>query len=603
MIVRKLSTGTWTEPTQGTAYVAGNAIGDGIVVYAASNGISFTDQGLASGSSYDYKFYSENYSYYSAGVTSTTVTTGSASSDYFQSKASGDWNATGSWQSSMNNTNWIDATLTPTSSANSTTILNTHTIAITDAHTVNGLTINNGGVLNINAAKSLTVNGAFSNSGTVTLQSPASLGAPGSLITNGTVSGNIVAERYIPQWTTSSDGWHLISSPVNNMAISGSNLAPGSNDDLYKYDEVNNMWLNYKVGTNNITNFTNGIGFLCSYAANATKSFTGIPNTEDITFNNLTLTGTRGWNLLGNPFPCAIKWNDGHWTLTNMNTTAKVMNPGGTYTDKTANGIIPAMQGFFVQVTSGTGTVKIPKLARTHDASTDFYKSAAIQSETLMLTAKSNDNNTFVETVVKFDPLATTQFDDNYDAHFLQGIVEAPQLYSVINGGELLSTNTFPPSSLVEVPVNFIKGISSNYTMNATGIESFTSGVTVLLEDLKTGTIQDLIQNQIYPFTSVTGDNPSRFKLHFNGPVSIDDKTSEGSVRVYSSGRTLCISNSNTNQIFCSVVIYNLLGQEIASQKLDNGPVTRINVSACTGYYLVKVITGNQTYTTKIFLN
>ena len=465
------------------------------------------------------------------------------------------------------------------------------------------MTINSGAIFTIPAAKSLTVTGVFANSGTVTLQSPATLGAPGSLITNGTVSGNIVVERYIPQWTTPTNGWHLISSPVNNIPIAGSNLAPGSSDDLYKYDEVSNMWLNYKLGANNITNFTNGIGFLCSYAANATKSFTQVPNTADVTFNNLTLTGTRGWNLLGNPFPCAIKWNDGNWTLTNVSTTAKVMNPGGTYTDKTANGIIPAMQGFFVQVTSGTGIVKIPKLARTHDATTDFYKETAVQSEKLMLTAKSNDNNTYVETVVKFDPMATAQFDNNYDANFLQGIEEAPQLYSVINSGELLSTNTFPPSSLAEVPVNFIKGISSNYTLDASGIESFNPDVTILLEDLKTGAIQNLIQNQVYPFTSVAGDNPNRFKLHFKGTLSIEDKKSEGYLRVYSSGRTLCISNSNTNEISGSVVIYNLLGQEIATQKLDNAPVTKINVNTSTGYYLVKVITENQSFTTKIFLN
>ncbi|MCX6277932.1 MAG: T9SS type A sorting domain-containing protein [Bacteroidetes bacterium] len=466
----------------------------------------------------------------------------------------------------------------------------------------NNISINTSKSLTINAGNSLTVSGAFSNLGTVTLKSPAGPGAPGSLITNGSVSGNIVAERYIGAYTSATDGWHLISSPVNNMAILGSNLAPGSNDDLYKYDEVNNLWLNYKVGANGITNFTNGDGFLCAYQSSATKSFTGVPNIDDITFTNLSLTAARGWHLLGNPYPSAIKWNDGNWTLTNVITTAKVLNSGQTYTDRFANDIIPAMQGFFVQVTSATNTVKIPKLARTHDA-TSFYKESLIQPERLMLTAQSDDNNTYVESVVRFDPLASVQFDDNYDSHFLQGIAEAPQMYSVVENDEHLSTNSLPPSSLVLVPVNFIKGISGNYTLTATGIESFSSGVTIFLEDMKTGTTQNLIQNPVYPFTSLAADDPSRFKLHFGGSVSVGDKANEKPVKIYCSGQTLYINNSSANPVTGQVVIYNLLGQALKSQRLDENPVTRINMSGATGYYLVKVITGNQTYTGKVFLN
>ena len=73
MVVRKLSTDSWTEPTQGTAYSAGNSIGSGTVVYNGSNN-SFNDTDLAADTTYDYKFYSENNSYYSAGVTASDTT-------------------------------------------------------------------------------------------------------------------------------------------------------------------------------------------------------------------------------------------------------------------------------------------------------------------------------------------------------------------------------------------------------------------------------------------------------------------------------------------------------------------------------------------------
>ena len=73
MVVRKSSADSWTEPTQGTAYSVGNAIGSGTVVYNGA-GTAYTNTGLSAGTTYDYKFYSENYSYYSAGVTASATT-------------------------------------------------------------------------------------------------------------------------------------------------------------------------------------------------------------------------------------------------------------------------------------------------------------------------------------------------------------------------------------------------------------------------------------------------------------------------------------------------------------------------------------------------
>ena len=73
MVVRKKSTDTWTEPTQGTPYTAGATIGSGIVVYNG-NGSAFANTGLSPGTTYAYKFYSATNAYYSAGVTAQATT-------------------------------------------------------------------------------------------------------------------------------------------------------------------------------------------------------------------------------------------------------------------------------------------------------------------------------------------------------------------------------------------------------------------------------------------------------------------------------------------------------------------------------------------------
>jgi hypothetical protein len=79
MVVAKLSTDSWTEPTQGTTYSAEDEIGAGTVVYVGS-ATTATASGLLASTTYDFKFYSENNGYYSEGVTA-QASTGSCEPD------------------------------------------------------------------------------------------------------------------------------------------------------------------------------------------------------------------------------------------------------------------------------------------------------------------------------------------------------------------------------------------------------------------------------------------------------------------------------------------------------------------------------------------
>jgi len=73
MVVAKLATDSWTEPTQGTSYSVTDAIGAGTVVYVGSSATA-TASGLSASTTYDFKFYSENNGYYSEGVTAQAAT-------------------------------------------------------------------------------------------------------------------------------------------------------------------------------------------------------------------------------------------------------------------------------------------------------------------------------------------------------------------------------------------------------------------------------------------------------------------------------------------------------------------------------------------------
>lgn len=73
LVIRKKRDETWTEPIQGTPYTVGTQIGNSVVVYS-SDGTDYVNSGLDPNTTYDYKLYSENNGYYSAGVTAAATT-------------------------------------------------------------------------------------------------------------------------------------------------------------------------------------------------------------------------------------------------------------------------------------------------------------------------------------------------------------------------------------------------------------------------------------------------------------------------------------------------------------------------------------------------
>ena len=97
---------------------------------------------------------------------------------------------------------------------------------------------------------------------------------------------------------------------------------------------------------------------------------TGVVNNGNfsVTLYNHDNLYTKGFNLVGNPYPSPIDWNAAGWTKTNIDNALYFFKAsttdqyGGTYSswiggisnDGSANmNIIPSMQGFFIHVTDG----------------------------------------------------------------------------------------------------------------------------------------------------------------------------------------------------------------------------------------------------------
>jgi len=509
-----------------------------------------------------------------------------------------DWSSTSNWNFGLPSSS--DDVVIPSGLANYPTINESPS----SPATCNNLIVNSSASLTINPGKALTVSGDFTNNGTLALASNAN--GNGSLIVNGTISGNVTAQRYIGAYSAGDNGWHLLSSPVNNMAISSSDFAPGGNDDLYAWDEPTYTWLNYKDGNNNISNFTDGKGYLVAYDSTATKSFTGTPNNSDITFSNLSYNATgNGWHLLGNPYPSALKWGDANWSLTGVGGVAQVWDESaGNYTTVNSGGVIPSTNGFFVQVSSATNSLTIPKTDRVHDATNNF-KTSTVQHKTLKFKVTNDANSYYDNNTFGFKSEATDDYDLAFDSHKMFSMVNtAPQLWTVMNGQDYSTNFMAAPEANKSVALDFKSGVNSTYHLSWTGMDNMDPNLQFILEDKQTGQEINMRDYSQYDFSATTDDSNDRFVLHINGANGIPQTDANNHALIYSYGHSIYIKAKNKQLLNGKVVLNNLLGQVIYRTNINGTSQQTLSTNLNTGVYIVRYTeTDGYTQAQKVIIN
>jgi hypothetical protein len=458
------------------------------------------------------------------------------------------------------------------------------------------LTINAGAELTVSSGYYLFVDGDF------LLKADST--ATGSLVEYGGVSvtGQTDVELYLFE-----NRWHYVSSPVSGA------VANVFFDIYLKYfNEPDSTW-NYIGNINDPLTVGTGYAAWSSpiWFGSTTVSFNGgslntVNKVIPVTYNN-DLGDGHGWNLVGNPYASAIDWDDANWVKTNIDATVYVWNGTqyiywntNTQLGGLTNGIIPAMQAFFVKANASGPALTIPNDARLHGY--DPYKGSGVDQ---LLELTVNGNGYTDQIFICFNEYATEGFDSDFDAYKLMGIDEAPQLYSIA-GDEILSINALPEmSSGMVIPLGFKVGAETEYTIIASDLESFGLSTGIYLEDLQEGVITDLTEQNEYTFVANPEDDPDRFLIHF-GVVGIEDQPQDvetnKDITIYSVENSVYIRNNTKQAIQGDVSICNAMGQEIMRTKLLNNSLNKIDVNTEAGYYIVKVNTGTDLYTEKVFI-
>lgn len=507
--------------------------------------------------------------------------------------------------------------------------INNLTINRTNSLTFNNQMISLGGIL--------LCNGPLTTNGNLTLLSTAAQTALIDGSGSGQVSGNVIMQRYLP----SGFGYKYVSSPFQASTVnefSNDLDLAASFPTFYKYDENRSSsgWVTYTTTTNLLIPMQGYAANFGPVSAAKTVDVTGVVNNGNmsITLYNHDSTYTKGFNLVGNPYPSPIDWaGAAGWTKTNIDNALYYFKAGttdqytGTYStyingissDGLATNIIPSMQGFFVHVSNGTypvtGTLGVTNNVRTNDLTHAFLKSVIRDTLPLLrISAGFADiGMPFDPAVIYFADSATQFFDRKFDALKLMNTdISVPNLYILTPDSNRLSINAipFPIDSIKRIIIGIKTAKDGWVTFKADDIQKMPIGIYYYLSDAVLGINQDLKSDPPYRLFLKAGQSETRFSLIFSKTALNNNIPKEFSLlQNYPNpfNPQTTIKYLIPQNCFVTITVYDILGKEVSKlvneEKLPGSYEVQFDGSRLSsGVYFYRLHAGDLFKTKKLVL-
>ncbi|MFN3753551.1 LamG-like jellyroll fold domain-containing protein [Flavobacterium sp.] len=433
---------------------------------------------------------------------------------------------------------------------------------------------------------------------------------------------------------------------------------------IFKFQNLSNTYANWSaVGQNGSLSAGQGYTMKGSNAATANQNYTfvGKPNNGTIT----STVAANNLNLSGNPFASAIDANQfiddnlnsitgtllfwEHFSTNNSHNTIDYQGGYATYTKvggtapvapagtsglgssaKVPKRFIPVGQGFFVTGSATGGTITFNNNQRlfvkednansyslfrnnsnaTVNADPNYNNSEDSFGEEEFMKLRlgyTSANNYHREILLGFmNENATAGIDKGYDApspetlnndmYFINGTTKLN-----IQGEGFFNINNTYPLGVKNATAGMVKfGINNK--------ENFEENQDIFIYDNATQTYHN-IKSQNFEINLPVGTYENRFSLRFLNPSAlgtVENELQNGVGVTHSqTDNMINISNELQEVSIKSVALYNLIGQQVITWKIDNQnqvemhlPVTGVSA----GGYIVKIITDKGNITKKILI-
>lgn len=534
--------------------------------------------------------------------------------NHFRTVGSGNWNDISTWETSTDNVNWVPATVFPTTYANSIEILNGKTVTLTENLKASTLNINGGGKLTLNSGKTLEATA-------INIQSDPTNGT-GTYVDKGTTK---ITSASVQQYITAGRNWY-ISCPLGS-ALSGVVTGTAGNR-LWKYDELNTGNVQWNPVTSTDVSLNMMTGYIANTISNGLITFSGdtLNTGNKSILLNRTENGkaSRGYNLVGNPYPSYLDWTAARANSSNLGSTmwyrtkttgyifATYNASGGQYTNQ-ATQFIPPMQAFWVYVnasgngSSTTGTLSVTNDMRSHESGSNRLKSPSYRNtaqQVLRLKVSNGTNDD--ETVVYFDSNAANGFD-SYDSQKMSNGNPVPDIYTVVESQNLAINGMTSINPNQEIALGFKTDASNTFTIEATEVRNFDASTKIILKDNLLHSEQEITEGTSYSFISDPVASTSRFSIIFkSGSITTELKSSnnDNEVSVFKNAAGQMVVKCTTDILTpcANISVYNSIGLKLEN-KLLTSTTTVLSELYPSGVYFVNVQAKGKTTTKKVVVN
>ena len=428
----------------------------------------------------------------------------------------------------------------------------------------------------------------------------------GPIPAGASINGDVTVQRMIK-----SEGIinRYISAPVSNV-----NLAQLTDDFTVKSGSI--RFYNEStagVRSNGYTNWTTtstfqvGRGYLAYMYSNVDVLWDvkGPINRGDIPLK-VTYTATTGgvnedgWNLVGNPYPSAVRWYKDGWQRTNVESTISVPDlsiQSGypnyfhyfSYNDVDGTGDLPggiiAMgQAFWVHANAAAPNLTITEAAKTSASGGRFYRQATSRSEFLKITINKGEwaDNAFF----KINKEATEDYD-KFDGFKLKN--PYMNVFLMDKSARELSMNALPRLPEKEVPIGIEVAEAGTFTLTISNTENFKDADDFYLVDKYEGAAIKVNNVISYPFKTLTaGTIADRFYLTSKPAMTqemqlqVYPNPTRGTLRIRADGGIKEIKTLDTNG---TVIMASFVNGEVTAE-FDMS-------SLASGVYILSVRTTN----------
>lgn len=499
-------------------------------------------------------------------------------------------------------------------------------LAGTTVTNFNNITVNKtSGTTTVSTSQNLTntltlTAGILNANGMLTLVSNASGDARIAEITGGSIIGDVIAQRYLPVTSTPPAGgvYRYFASPVTDAFVSdwkddfpitgtfndpstqvewpGLNVTPTARN-MFFYNEAHvptasteDRYETYPLNGTSSTAaaLVNGRGYSARVRQTApiTLDVTGTPQTGNVPVSVTAQSGggNDGWNLIGNPYPAPINWDNVNLPA-GVNTQIALKDnannsgigvgqyvyytQGGDAIPDNYTGAISSGQAFWVRATSNA-VITFEENDKQPIADPDFIRSMPLEN-ILRISVLGNSHRD--EIIIRFADEASDKADSNYDAFKLQNdfinfsSLSADSLKMAINVLGGLSCNK-------EIGLVIDNVTAGSYSFNFTQFESFREDIQIRLLDAFTGTTFDLRSEEpVYQF-NVTDDvntfGKNRFKVYVTYPEVETALSLIGEDVCLGSHASITVENSQNGVKYYSTINGNTVSDEVVS---DGGEV------------------------------